>query len=83
MRSDETLIEWERDVDVLVAISSPLILVEKSVIKLTSFELINETLTVLSIATKKIQSPRSIQVSRICLNFLIDISIFMVFTEER
>ena len=32
--SDETLIEWERDVDVLVAISAPLILVEKSVVKL-------------------------------------------------
>ena len=59
VRSDGTLIEWERYVDVLVAISSPLILVEKSVIKLTSFELINETLTVLSITTKKIQSPRS------------------------
>ena len=59
VRSDGTLIEWERDVDVLVAISSPLILVEKSVVKLTSFELINETLTVLSITTKKIQSPRS------------------------
>ena len=59
VRSDGTLIEWERDVHVLVAISSPLILVEKSVVKLTSFELINETLTVLSITTKKIQSPRS------------------------
>ena len=34
MKSDETLIEWERDVDVLVAISCPLILVEKSVVKL-------------------------------------------------
>ena len=34
MRSDGTLIEWERDVDVLVAISSPLILLEKSVVKL-------------------------------------------------
>ena len=32
--SDRTLIEWERDVDVLVAISFPLILVEKSVVKL-------------------------------------------------
>ena len=32
--SDETLIEWERDVDVLVAISALLILVEKSVVKL-------------------------------------------------
>ena len=32
--SDGTLIEWERDVDVLVAISSPFILVEKSVVKL-------------------------------------------------
>ena len=30
VRSDGTLIEWERDVDVLVAISSLLILVEKS-----------------------------------------------------
>ena len=34
MRSDGTRIEWERDVDVLVAISSPLILLEKSVVKL-------------------------------------------------
>ena len=34
VRSDGTLIEWERDVDVLVAISSPLILLEKSVVKL-------------------------------------------------
>ena len=33
MRSDRTLIEWERDIDVLVAISSPLILVGKSVVK--------------------------------------------------
>ena len=33
-RSDGTLTEWERDVDVLVAISSPLILVEKSGVKL-------------------------------------------------
>ena len=32
--SDETLIECERDVDILVAISAPLILVEKSVVKL-------------------------------------------------
>ena len=37
-RSDETLIEWERDVDVLVAIFSPHILVEKSVIKLRPSE---------------------------------------------
>ena len=34
VRSDGTLIEWERDIDVLVAISSPLILVEKSAVKL-------------------------------------------------
>ena len=34
VKSDGTLIEWERDADVLVAISSPLILVEKSVVKL-------------------------------------------------
>ena len=33
-RSDGTLIKWERDVDVLMAISSPLILVEKSAVKL-------------------------------------------------
>ena len=38
VRSDRTLIEWERDVDVLVAISSPLILVEKSVVKLQPSE---------------------------------------------
>ena len=37
-RSDETLIEWERDVDVLVAIFSPYILVEKSVVKLRPSE---------------------------------------------
>ena len=36
-RSDGTLIKWE-DVDVLVAISYPLILVEKSVLKLRSPE---------------------------------------------
>ena len=34
MKSDETLIEWERNDDVLVAIPSPLILVEKSNVKL-------------------------------------------------
>ena len=34
VRSDGTLIEWESDLDVLVAIFSPLILVEKSVVKL-------------------------------------------------
>ena len=34
VRSDRTLIEWERDVDALVAISSPLVLVEKSFVKL-------------------------------------------------
>ena len=34
VRSDGTLIEWKRDVDVLVAISSPLILVDKSAVKL-------------------------------------------------
>ena len=34
MRSDGTLIDWERDVDVPVAFSSPLILVEKSIVKL-------------------------------------------------
>ena len=34
VRSDGTLIESERDVDVLVAISYPLILAEKSVVKL-------------------------------------------------
>ena len=34
VRSDGALIEWERDVDVHVAISSPLILVEKNVAKL-------------------------------------------------
>ena len=33
-KNDSPLIEWDRDVDVLVAISSPLILVEKSVVKL-------------------------------------------------
>ena len=33
-KNDRPLIEWDRDVDVLVAISSPLILVEKSVVKL-------------------------------------------------
>ena len=33
VRSDGTLIEWERDVDVLAAISSPLILVEEGVVK--------------------------------------------------
>ena len=32
-KSDGTLIEWERDVDVLLAIFSHLILVEKSVVK--------------------------------------------------
>ena len=32
--SDGTLTEWERDVNVLVAISFPPILVEKSVVKL-------------------------------------------------
>ena len=37
-RSDGTLIEWDRDVDVLVTISSPLILVEKSVVKLSPSE---------------------------------------------
>ena len=37
-RSDGTLIEWERHVDVLVAISSSLILVEKSVFKLRPSE---------------------------------------------
>ena len=31
-KSDRTVIEWERDVDVLVAISSLLILVEKSIL---------------------------------------------------
>ena len=34
VKSDGILIEWKRDVAVLVAISSPLILVEKSVVKL-------------------------------------------------
>ena len=33
-RNDGTLLEWESDVDVLVAIFSPLILVEKSVVKI-------------------------------------------------
>ena len=37
-RSDGTLIEWERDVDVLVGILSPIILVEKSVVKLRPSE---------------------------------------------
>ena len=37
-QNDRTLIEWERDVDVLVAISSPLILAEKSVVKLRPSE---------------------------------------------
>ena len=37
-KSDGTLIEWQRNIDVLVAISSPLILVEKSVVKLLTFE---------------------------------------------
>ena len=38
VRSDRTLIEWERDVDVIAAVSSPhpLILVEKGVVKLQS-----------------------------------------------
>ena len=31
--SDRTLIEWERDADVLVAIFFPLTLIEKSVVK--------------------------------------------------
>ena len=38
VRSDRTLIEWKRDVDVLVPISFPLILVEKSVVKLRPSE---------------------------------------------
>ena len=38
MRNDRTLIEWERDIDVLVAISSPLILVEKGVVKVRPSE---------------------------------------------
>ena len=37
-RIDGTLIESERDVDVLVAISSPLIVVEKNVVKLQPLE---------------------------------------------
>ena len=37
-RSDGTLIEWDRDIDVLVTVSSPLILVEKNVVKLQSSE---------------------------------------------
>ena len=37
-RIGETLIEWKRDVDVFVAISFPLILVEKSVVKLRPSE---------------------------------------------
>ena len=37
-RIDKTLIEWNRDVDVFVAISFPLILVEKSVVKLRPSE---------------------------------------------
>ena len=37
-RSDWVLIKWERDVDALVAISSPLILVEKSVVELRASE---------------------------------------------
>ena len=37
-RSDGTLMEWKRDVDVFVAISSPLILVEKSIVKLRPSE---------------------------------------------
>ena len=37
-RSDGTLIEWGRDADVLVTVPSPLILVEKSVVKLCSLE---------------------------------------------
>ena len=37
-RTDGTLTEWERDVDILVAISSPLILVEKNVVKLRHSE---------------------------------------------
>ena len=35
---DRTLIEWDKDVDVLVAIPPPLILVEKSVVKLQPSE---------------------------------------------
>ena len=38
VRSDRTLIEWKRDIDVLVPISFPLILVEKSVVKLRPSE---------------------------------------------
>ena len=34
VRSNRALIEWERDVNVLAAISSPLILVEKNVVRL-------------------------------------------------
>ena len=34
VRSGETLIEWERNVDVLVAISFSFILIENSVVKL-------------------------------------------------
>ena len=37
-RSDWTLIEWERDADVLVGISSLFILVEKSIAKLGALE---------------------------------------------
>ena len=37
-RIGEALIEWKRDVDVFVAISFPLILVEKSVVKLRPSE---------------------------------------------
>ena len=36
--SDETLIKWDKDVDVLVAISSPPHLVGKSVVKLRPSE---------------------------------------------
>ena len=37
-RSDGTLMEWKRDVAVFVAISSPLILVEKNIVKLRPSE---------------------------------------------
>ena len=45
--SDRTLIEWERDVDVLVAISFPLILVEKGVVKLQKQQSMGDMKTII------------------------------------
>ena len=45
--SDRTLIEWERDVDVLVAIFFPLILVEKGVVKLQKQQSMGDMKTII------------------------------------